>query len=116
MNKRTTMRICNQFKNVYFCKYADLQYILPKRYFEPDYYNVGTFGWNCDLYILGDTIITTGYRNLRGERIPEEIIRKYSKKGNEIDKKYHRDYEKRLNEYWKNFQNMVDEINRLNNQ
>lgn len=85
MKIKTSMKICNNFENVYSAGCCDLQYIF--RGFEPQYYNCGVHGWNCDLYIdwKTDTIITTGYRNMRGKMIPQELIEKYNKKAAKID-------------------------------
>ena len=48
--------------------------------------NSGVYGWNCDIYVdnARDIAITTGYRNMRGQRIPDEIIRKYDEIAKEI--------------------------------
>lgn len=82
---KTTMKyINNVWGNVYRCGYCDLQYIM--RYEEPQYYNSGVYGWNCDVYCdyKRDIAITTGYRNMRGRVIPHEIIDRYSKVAKEI--------------------------------
>lgn len=109
--KKTSIKICSQFIHVYYCGFGDLQYILPKVLFEPDYCNVGQYGWNCDIYTEKEkgVVITTGYRNMKGERIPEEIIKKYSKNGKEIYKKYNY-CKKGRQAYLNNFENMVDEL------
>ena len=77
MKIETSMKVCNRFKKVFRCGYCDLQNIL--RRYEPTYYNAGVYGWNNDIYIdyAHDIAITTGYRNMRGDRIPSNIIEKY---------------------------------------
>lgn len=57
------------------CGYCDLQYIMVN---EPDYYNAGVYGWNCDFYRYGDIVISTGYRNMCGKDIPREIIANFN--------------------------------------
>lgn len=77
---KTTMKaIRNNWRKVFCCGYCDLQYIMNGK--EPTYYNAGVYGWNCDIYtdFSRDIAITTGYRNMAGKMIPEEIIEKYSK-------------------------------------
>ena len=32
----------------------------------PDYYTVGVYGWNCDIYIIAGLTICTGYRGMVG--------------------------------------------------
>jgi hypothetical protein len=76
--------ITKGFKKVWCCGYCDLQYIMDRD--DARFYNAGVYGWNCDIYIdwENDAAITTGYRNMRGERIPDEIITKYSDEAKRI--------------------------------
>lgn len=82
----TIKNIRQNWNKVFYCGYCDLQYIM--RYEEPTYYNAGVYGWNCDVYCdFGrDIAITTGYRNMTGKRISEELIEKYSEVAKEICK------------------------------
>lgn len=85
MKTKTSMvNITKIYKNVFRCGYCDLQRIF--RGVEPAYYNSGTYGWNCDIYVdlEHDVAITTGYRNMRGRRIPRELIEKYEAQAEEI--------------------------------
>ena len=69
--------IRNEWKKVFYCGYCDLHDIY---YHEtPQFYNAGVYGWNCDIYCdyARDIAITTGYRNMAGRRIPDELIKKY---------------------------------------
>ena len=88
------MKVTNHYRNVFRCGYCDLQKIM--RHTDPTYYNCGIYGWNCDLYTdsMTDTIITTGYRNMRGERIPSKLIEKYNKKADKLIEKYSHDFSK----------------------
>ena len=109
MKKKTTMNyITGSFEKVWRCGYCDLYYIM--KGVEPEYYNAGIYGWNCDVYIdwLHDTAISTGYRNMRGERIPAELLEKYSRQAEEIVKNNfnfvnYEEYEKQLNENRREF-------------
>lgn len=76
---KTIKSIKKNWSKVWSCGYCDLQYIMIG--YEPQYYNAGIYGWNCDIYVdyLRDIAITTGYRNMAGATIPSEIIEKYSK-------------------------------------
>ena len=77
-------RINNGFRKVFRAGYCDLCYIF--MYENPQYYNSGVYGWNCDIYVdyKRDIAITTGYRNMRGASIPHELIKKYSDIAKEI--------------------------------
>lgn len=65
MKAETSMKITKQFRNVIGIRYCGAQHLL--RFREPSYYNAGQNGWNNDIYVINyDTIIVTGYNNLRG--------------------------------------------------
>lgn len=56
---------------------------------EPTFYNCGVYGWNNDIYIIGDVAIVTGYRNLQGDFYPNhETLTKYEKKAKQLYKNY----------------------------
>ena len=87
MKARTSMKkITDNFNKVFYCGYCDLYYIYYAT--EPQFYNTGIYGWNCDIYAeytaRGSVAITTGYRNTRGQRIPAELIAKYTEKAQAI--------------------------------
>ena len=85
MKAHTSIKfIKNYFSKVYYCGYCDLQDIFC--YEAPQYYNSGVYGWNCDIYCdyARDIAITTGYRNMAGKRIPNELITKYTEKAKAI--------------------------------
>ena len=44
----------------------------------PDYYTVGVYGWNCDIYIIAGLTICTGYRGMVGE--PAVLTAEYERK------------------------------------
>lgn len=109
--KTTRKELHNSFKNVYQCGYCDLQYIF--LYEEPLFYNSGVYGWNFDGFpVWGtDTVIITGYRNMTGERIPSELIKKYSDKAENICKKYSfKDYDKRKKALERNKNRFISEL------
>lgn len=80
---KTTRKQLNRcFSRIFWCGYCDLQNILHND--SPKFYNCGIYGWNYDVYDLGNIAITTGYRGMFGEQIPSEIISKYDKEAREI--------------------------------
>ena len=88
MKTKTTRKYINAvWKNVYCAGYCDLQYIM--RGTGPEYYNTGVYGWNWDAYADYKTnaVITTGYRNMTGERDPDELIEKYTERAKEVIKR-----------------------------
>lgn len=62
MKKQTTEKYIMALKNkIVKVGYCNLQHLLA--YVDPDYYTAGVYGWNSDVYLLGNGIvIVTGYR------------------------------------------------------
>ncbi len=78
----------NQCRCIYKAGFCELQDIL--EYTEPQYYNSGVNGWNCDIYYSPeyDIAIVTGYRNLIGNKIPDELLNKYRNIIGQLNYKY----------------------------
>lgn len=113
MKTKTTIKnIKNNWRKVFYCGYCDLHYIYHHE--EPQYFNAGAYGWNCDIYCdySKDIAITTGYRNMAGKRIPDELIEKYTENAKKIlGLNYSYTTTKELlNE---NKENFLDELNKL---
>lgn len=74
----TALRKAYPHYKIFRCGYCDLQSIVSSSDYQ--FYNAGIYGWNCDILVSHTygIIITTGYRNMRGEMIPSELITKYS--------------------------------------
>ena len=88
MKTKTTRKYINAvWKNVYRAGYCDLQYIMHGT--DPEYYNTGVYGWNWDAYADYKTnaATTSGYRNMTGERVPDELIEKYTERAKEVIKR-----------------------------
>lgn len=115
MKTKTTMKeIKNNYSSLWFAGYADLQNIFRNR--EANCYNSGVYGWNCDIYIdfARDMAISTGYRNMAGSRIPDEILKKYDARALQIAKNTEnldwQEVDRRLEE---NAENFIEELSRL---
>lgn len=112
MKTYTTIKSIRQnWSNVWRCGYCDLQYIM--RYEEPNYYNSGVYGWNCDIYcdFKRDVAITTGYRNMTGRVIPNELIERYSNVAKEICKNtWNKSYDEIKNALDQNRERFFDEL------
>lgn len=115
MKEKTTMKaIRNNWSKVFYAGYCDLQYIFKS--VEPRYYNCGVYGWNCDVYVdyKNDIAITTGYRNMTGRRIPDELIEEYSEIAKEISSNiFCKPYEEIKNALDENRENFLDELAKL---
>lgn len=114
MKTKTTRKYINAvWKNVYRAGYCNLQYIM--RGTDPEYYNTGVYGWNWDAYADYKTnaVITTGYRNMTGERVPDELIEKYTERAKEVIKRQwtsdnvQAEFEQLRRDFW-------DELNKYN--
>ena len=107
-------KIRNYWSKTFRCEYCELQYIM--RGTEPHYYNSGVYGWNCDIYcdFSNDIAITTGYRNMTGKRIPDELINKYSDIAKSIiEKPFTTPYEEIRKALEENKQNFFNELAKI---
>lgn len=89
--KTTRKEIRQIYDRVYQTGYCNLQHIFA--YESAVFYNSGVYGWNFDVfteYTAGGDIVafTTGYRNMTGERIPSELLKRYDEAAREILKKF----------------------------
>ncbi|WP_028263930.1 hypothetical protein [Atopobium fossor] len=77
MSQASSMKVCNLYKHVYKLPYCAIPWLAEM---PSDYHNHGIYGWNCDIYTHNeyDIAITTGYRNTRGQRVPQEIINEFA--------------------------------------
>lgn len=73
----TIKEVMQSYNKVFQACYCELQNILTS---SPRYYNDGIYGWNCDIYVNDelDIAIITGYRNLSGDIIPKNLVKKYN--------------------------------------
>lgn len=115
MKTKTTIKsIKNNYSKIFCCGYCDLQDIFKGS--APTYYNAGIYGWNCDIYVDDSkgVAITTGYRNMAGISIPDELIKKYSNIAKAICKnsfnKNYADIQKALAENQEKFLNELVKI------
>lgn len=73
----TKKYIMNNYKNILCVPYCDLQFLL--NFKDPDYYHAGVYGWNCDIYYVGnDTCIVTGYRPFGNIKTKYTTNKKYN--------------------------------------
>ena len=115
MKRKTSMTyITGSFRKVWRCGYCDLQYIMKGT--DATYYNAGVYGWNCDIYVdyMHDAAITTGYRNMRGERIPDEVIDEFTARAKKVYEGYdwrsYDEYMEKMNQVRTDFYNRLAEI------
>ena len=109
MKKSISMKIYQFYKHVFKTDYCNLSNICIR--IEPDYYNSGIYGWNCDIYVNNkyDIMICTGYRNMRGKDIPTNILKKYDNIAVDIiNNRY--GYEKECQLLEENYYNFVQEL------
>lgn len=115
MKKHTTIKsIKKNYTKTFQTGYCALQDIFCT--VEPEFYNTGVYGWNCDIYTdnTKNIAITTGYRNLTGLQIPNEIIDKYSKIAKSIlDNRFMKKYDEILKALEENRNSFFTEIEKL---
>lgn len=96
--KTTRKAIVHGSERLVYAPYANLQYLL--HYHDPVAYTAGVYGWNFDVYEIGNLTICTGYRGMPGRRANN--IDEYERRASEI---YHDDE--------KSFEEQEEEIERL---
>lgn len=84
MKKRITNKQAKAtFKNIICVGYCGLQTLLKDQ--NPQYYCSGSLGWNCDIYVFGDTAICTGYRPF-GNIVPQhDLVKGYEDRALEFE-------------------------------
>ena len=99
MKYKTTKTAIN---NGYYYKicvgYCDMQHLL--NFENANAYTCGVYGWNADIYDIGDIIpwnacIVTGYRPFGNIRIDYDKLRKAEKAAEKIQYDYKTDWNKR---------------------
>ena len=63
---------------VYSVGYCQAQYLL--MFTRKVGYNAGVYGWNYDVYIVGDDVIITGYRPFTTKKVNYELLKEYEDK------------------------------------
>ena len=84
-NKITKKEIMIRFKKVYSLRFETGYKI--SRFIDPDYYTWGTYGWNCDVFIIGNLALTYGDRPF-GKEYSKEKQQELLKKLNKLDSRY----------------------------
>lgn len=107
--RTTNKQIKNNYGYIVRVGYCDLQDLLTGC--DAFAYTCGVYGWNADFFDLDGVCICTGYRSLIGERLPDDIIKKYQKKAKAIKERYNfTEYKKEFAALERLRQKFVDEI------
>ena len=67
---------------VYSVGYCKAQFLL--MYSRKVGYNAGVYGWNYDVYIVGDDVIITGYRPFNAEKINYDLLKEYEEEARKV--------------------------------
>lgn len=89
--------------------YCDLYYTL--RALGRCGWTCGVYGWNSDIYDLGNGYaISCGYRPIGNMKKPEGIVAKYEKKERKIMDRHYKNWQNRNKALLRNLDNFVKEI------
>lgn len=82
--KITKKEIKSRFNKILSVNASSMQSLL--KYQEPFAYSAGTYGWDCDYYMVNDLLICTGYRPIKGKGISIDygILQKYGEKARDL--------------------------------
>ena len=91
----TKKAVRNGYVHIIGIGYGDVQNLLYFR--NPVAYSAGIYGWACDYYSFGGTVISTGYSPIatRNATVSYERVRCYDDKAAAIVKQYDMPYEQR---------------------
>ncbi len=87
----TSKALRESSKKIVSINYCGAQFLLSNH--TPFAYNAGVYGWNYDVYKVGQTYIVTGYRPIKG--IVYSNTREYEKKAQNIINNHHVTYEEK---------------------
>ena len=80
LTKKDVLRITRG--NIYSIGYCKAQYLL--MFTHKVGYNSGIYGFNYDVYIVGDDTIITGYRPFKAEKIDFDLLKEYEEKARKV--------------------------------
>ena len=80
--KNDVLRLTNG--RVYSVGYCQAQYLL--MFTRKVGYNAGIYGWNYDVYIVGDDVIITGYRPFNAEKIDYNLLKEYNDEARRVQR------------------------------
>lgn len=92
--KTTRKAIVSGSGRLVYAPYAELQDLL--RGHDAIAYTAGVYGWNFDVYEIGNLTICTGYRGMPGRRANN--IEKYEKQARKIWDQYEKTWDERREE------------------
>ena len=82
----TKKEIMSRFKKVYSLRFETGYKI--SRFIDPDYYTCGKYGWNCDVFIIGNSVALTYGDRPFGEKYSEEKQQELMEKLDELEEEY----------------------------
>lgn len=85
--KTTKKEVKSNYRSIIRLGAVELYYLL--KFTEPVAYTSGVYGWNADIYDLGNVAIVTGYRSFGNITPDYEIVEKYNQLGKEIYEEEH---------------------------
>ena len=101
MKTQTTQKYIRAIENnIISIPYCNIQHLLT--YTDANYYNAGVYGWNCDIYVLNNCMIVTGYRPFGNIKPKYDLCRKYDDLARDI-----------LNDHSIPWETQRDELNAL---
>lgn len=79
--KMSSRQVTNTFPFTIQIGYCGLYYLLV--YQRKVGYTCGTYGWNSDIYFIGDVAISTGYRPF-GKKVSYDLVNRYNEEARKI--------------------------------
>ena len=105
--KTTKKEVKSNYRSIIRLGAVELYYLL--KFTEPVAYTSGVYGWNADIYDLGNVAIVTGYRSFGNITPDYDVVEKYNQLGKEIYEEEH-DQTKDWNEEDENKKNRLNKL------
>lgn len=105
--KTTKKEVKSNYRRIIRLGAVELYYLL--KFTEPVAYTSGVYGWNADIYDLGNVAIVTGYRSFGNITPDYDVVEKYNQLGKEIYEEEH-DQTKDWNEEDENKKNRLNKL------
>lgn len=113
--KTTKKEVKSNYRSIIRLGAVELYYLL--KFTEPVAYTSGVYGWNADIYDLGNVAIVTGYRSFGNISPDYDIVEKYNKLSKEIyeekhnpSKDWNEEREEKENQLNKLIQKFIEEV------
>ena len=104
----TKKQVMEHYYKIIRLGYCEAQYLL--RFYDPQFYTAGVYGWNSDIYIIGSIAICTGYRPFGNISVSYDVLCNYEQEAIKIVSNYDLSYEEHKNKVNGLLHELIEEV------